>query len=332
MSSVFSKILPGHCSDDFPEVMLAPMSGITDRPFRRAVRRAGGGMVVSEMIASHAVLNDVKPEMEKLRFSASEEAPLSIQLAGWDPLIMAEAAKIAEQLGASMIDINMGCPAKKVTGRMAGSALMAEPERAGEICAAVVQAVSVPVSLKMRLGVDEQHQNADKIAVLAEQAGICMLAIHARTRAQMYKGHARWKLAQTAIDAVNIPVFINGDIHSAQDAIRARKASSAQGVMVGRAAQGKPWLLRQIHEELNGFDTIYAPDRKEIEWLISAHLDDVFSHYGSRGVKLVRKHLACYCDHLNNSEDLRSQWMRSETTQDVFQALASYFSVQEDAA
>ncbi len=332
MSSVFSKILASSGAESLPNVMLAPMSGITDRPFRRAVRRAGGGMVVSEMIASHAVLKEVKPEMEKMRFSAEEETPLSIQLAGWDPHIMAEAAKVAEQLGASMIDINMGCPAKKVTGRMAGSALMAEPQVAGDICNAVVNAVSVPVSLKTRLGVDENHQNVAQIATIAEQAGICMLAIHARTRAQMYKGNARWHLAKQAIQAVQIPVFINGDIEDATDAKAALQASSAQGVMIGRAAQGRPWLLAQLHAELEGDTSYKAPDMAQVKEYIYYHLEDVFSHYGSRGVRLVRKHLASYCDFLPLSAHLRQAWMKSETTAQIFDALNGYFMLQDSAA
>lgn len=330
--SIFAQILPHSAASSFPNVMLAPMSGITDRPFRRAVRRAGGGMVVSEMVASHAVLNNVRPEMEKLRFSAQEEAPLSVQLAGWDPDIMAQAAQIAEQMGASMIDINMGCPAKKVTGRSAGSALMAEPERAAQICDAVVRAVNLPVSLKMRLGVDENHLNAAQIAQYAEQAGIVMLAIHARTRAQMYTGHARWAMAKEAVQSVHIPVFINGDICNAQDARQAMDYSHAHGVMIGRAAQGRPWLLRQIQAELEGDTQYQPPGLKEIRVLIHTHLEDVFSHYGQRGIRLVRKHLASYCDGLPHSLALREQWMCAETMDDIFEASERYFTMQEAAA
>ena len=167
--------------------VLAPMSGITDQPFRRIVRSLGGGLVVSEMIASHAVLNSLKKEIRKLKFSAKEEAPLSIQLAGWEPDVMAEAAKISEQLGASLIDINLGCPAKKVTGRYSGSALMQYPEQTADICSAVVNSVSVPVTLKMRLGWNDKNKNAPEIGMIAEDVGVKMLVVHGRTRNQMYR-------------------------------------------------------------------------------------------------------------------------------------------------
>ncbi len=329
MGQIFQSILPDCAA--LPDIVLAPMSGITDRPFRRAVRRAGGGLVVSEMIASHAILSEITSEMAKLQFSASEEHPVSIQLAGHDPQIMAEAAHIAEQLGASMIDINLGCPAKKVTGRQAGSALMAEPERAGAIFSAVKQAVSCPVSVKMRLGVDEQHLNARDIAKIAEQAGISMLTIHARTRAQMYKGAARWHMAAEAIAAVSIPVLINGDIGSADDAKQALAACGADGVMIGRAAQGQPWLLQQIDAEMNGQE--YCPPSAALKHeYIVVHLDEMMTQYGAIGLRLARKHMASYCDYLPHSEHLRSVMLGANTPQQVFAALHDYFSKMDAVA
>jgi tRNA-dihydrouridine synthase B len=309
-----------------PDVVLAPMSGITDRAFRTAVRASGGGLVVSEMVASHAMLTDVRAEMQKLQFNAAAEAPVAIQIAGWDPLMMAEAAKMAEHMGACLIDINMGCPAKKVTGRASGSALMKEPVLAGEICAAVVDAVRLPVSLKTRLGWDDQHRNAPEIAYIAEESGISLITIHGRTRTQMYKGSANWTEIANVVQAVSIPVLANGDIVSPDDAKSALIASKAQGVMVGRGTQGRPWLLAQIADHLAGHDIRSAPDMAFRYQQICQHLDMVLSDYGMRGVRLARKHLAAYCDYLPQSQNLRLIATQSDRPEPVFAALAEYFT------
>ena len=308
-----------------PDVVLAPMSGITDRAFRTAVRASGGGLVVSEMVASHAMLTDVRAEMQKLQFNAAAEAPVAIQIAGWDPVMMAEAAKMAEQMGACLIDINMGCPAKKVTGRASGSALMKEPVLAGEICSAVVDAVSLPVSLKTRLGWDDTHRNAPEIGYIAQESGISMITIHGRTRTQMYKGSANWHEIANVVQAVSIPVLANGDIVSPEDAKSALAASKAQGVMVGRGAQGRPWLLAQIADHVEGRDIRSAPDMAFRYQQICQHLDMLLTDYGMRGVRLARKHLAAYCDYLPQSQDLRLIATQSERPELVFAALAEYF-------
>ena len=272
--------------------ILAPMSGVTDWPFRRAVRRCGGGLVVTEMIASTAVLRDVKSEMRKLRTEAIAEVPLSIQLAGWEPMVMAEAAKICADLGASFIDINMGCPAKKVTGKSSGSALMRDPHLAGAIMAAVVDAVDVPVTLKMRLGWDDSNLNAPELAKVAENAGIKMLAIHGRTRCQMYNGAADWAKIADVVTAVDIPVVANGDITSLDTVQKAIDQSGAAGVMIGRGAQGRPWLLAQAGDFLAGQAVRPTPSIGTRHHLMRAHLDDMLSHYGTAAMRLARKHIA----------------------------------------
>ncbi|XDZ70902.1 tRNA dihydrouridine synthase DusB [Alphaproteobacteria bacterium LSUCC0744] len=306
--------------------ILAPMSGVTDWPFRRAVRRCGGGLVVTEMIASAAVLRDVRSEMRKLKTETQSEAPLSIQLAGWEPLVMAEAAKICADLGATFIDINMGCPAKKVTGKLSGSALMRDPHLAGVIMAAVVNAVDVPVTLKMRLGWDDDSLNAPILAKMAEDTGIKMLAIHGRTRCQMYNGAADWGKIADVVNRVDIPVVANGDITCLDTVRRAVAESGAAGVMIGRGAQGRPWLLAQAGDLLAGKAVRATPSIAMRHQLMRAHLDDMLSHYGTAAMRLARKHIAWYAHGLPGAAELRDIANNSTDAAQVFAAVDQFFA------
>ena len=309
--------------------ILAPMSGVTDWPFRRAVRRCGGGLVVTEMIASAAVLRDVRSEMRKLKTEAKSEAPLSIQLAGWEPLVMAEAAKICADLGATFIDINMGCPAKKVTGKLSGSALMRDPHLAGAIMAAVVNAVDVPVTLKTRLGWDDDSLNAPIFAKMAEDTGIKMLAIHGRTRCQMYNGAADWGKIADVVNRVDIPVVANGDITCLDTVRRAVAESGAAGVMIGRGAQGRPWLLAQAGDLLAGKAVRATPSIAMRHQLMRAHLDDMLSHYGTAAMRLARKHIAWYAHGLPGAAELRDIANNSTDAAQVFAAVDQFFATLE---
>ena len=325
MTGILDQILGLSGKNSIPDVVLAPMSGITDRPFRRAVRRAGGGLVISEMVASHAMLTDIRTEMKKISADLRSETPIGLQIVGWDPQMMADAAQIAEQLGVSLIDINMGCPAKKVTGRVSGSALMREPDRVKRICDAVVRAVSLPVTLKTRLGWDDASLNAPEIGQIAEQAGVRLVTIHGRTRCQMYKGHADWLAVKAVVNSVQIPVFVNGDITSCETAKTALKASRAAGVMVGRAAMGQPWLLAQIADYISGLPVRLVPNMLQRNLMMIKHLTDITNEKGEMGFRSARKHFASYCDHLEESDELRAVAMRTSSASELKDAIFKYF-------
>jgi tRNA-dihydrouridine synthase B len=305
--------------------ILAPMSGVTDLPFRQAVRRCGGGLVVTEMIASAAVLFEVRSELRKLKSVAWEEFPLSIQLAGWDPLVMAEAAKICEGLGATFIDINMGCPAKKITGKLSGSALMRDLPLATAIMQAVKSAVSVPVTLKMRLGWDNDSLNAVELGQIAEDIGLSMIAVHGRTRCQMYSGKADWSKIAAVVDAVSIPVIANGDIRCLNTAANAIAASGAAGLMLGRGAQGHPWLLAQIGDFLAGQQVRASPSIQQRHHLLRMHLNDMIAYYDSSAMRLARKHIAWYSHGLPGAAELRDKANNTADAAEVFRAVEWFF-------
>jgi tRNA-dihydrouridine synthase B len=279
-----------------PPVFLAPLAGITDLPFRRLVARFGAGLVVSEMVASEEVVR-ARPEARARAELGFGEQATSVQLAGRDPYWMAEGARFVEAQGARIIDINMGCPSKRVTTGLCGSALLRDLDLALRLIEAVVGAVSVPVTLKTRLGWDDSLHNAPELARRAEGAGIRMVTIHGRTRCQFYKGRADWAAIRAVKEAVSIPVIANGDITDSDSASQALRLSGADGVMVGRGAQGAPWRLARIAHDLYGAPAPDVPDGGRLGRMILEHYDDMLGFYGrDLGLRMARKHLGWYLD------------------------------------
>ena len=304
--SVLKPIQVGPVRIDSP-VILAPMTGVTDLPFRRAVKRYGAGLTVSEMIASQAMIRETRQSLQKSLWDQSEQ-PVSLQLAGCEPKVMAEAARLNEQRGAAIIDINMGCPVKKVVNGEAGSALMRDLPLAAAIVEATVEAVNVPVTLKMRMGWDHSSLNAPELARIAESAGVKMITVHGRTRCQMYKGDADWRFVRKVKDAVSIPVIVNGDICSVEDARSALRQSGADGVMIGRGAYGRPWLLAQAMAELTKDGAWSEPSLDEQLEVMLGQYDEMLSLYGRHtGVNLARKHIGWYTKGLPGSAELRNR-------------------------
>jgi tRNA-dihydrouridine synthase B len=311
-------------------LFVAPMAGVTDRPFRQLCKRLGAGYAVSEMIASNAMLWNSEKTLRRSNHDGEVE-PISVQIAGADPEMMAGAAKLNVERGAQIIDINMGCPAKKVCNVAAGSALLQNEALVAQIVTAVVNAVgvgpsAVPVTLKIRTGWDREHKNALNIAKIAEDAGISMLTIHGRTRADLYHGQAEYDTIAAVKNAISIPVVANGDINSPEKAAEVLRLTGADAIMIGRAAQGRPWIFREINNFLKTGEHLPAPEINEIAGIMNDHLLEHYEFYGEYvGLRTARKHIAWYCRGLRNSHAFRHHMNTLESCEEQLAAVNRFF-------
>ena len=307
------------------KLWVAPMAGVTDRPFRQLCKHFGADHAVSEMISADQSLRVSKKSLRRADFTG-EIAPISVQIAGSDPQKLAEAARYQVDNGAQIIDINMGCPVKKVCNKLAGSALLQDEVLVGEILDAVVNAVNVPVTLKTRLGFLNGAENIHRIAECAEKAGIAALAIHGRTREDMYLGHARYALIRQVKQKLSIPIIANGDIDSPEKAAFVLRETGADAIMIGRAAQGRPWIFREIAHYLATGELLPSPEVIEIKEVLLGHLDELYQFYGEySGCRIARKHIAWYTKGLHASNEFRQAMYAVESTVDQAEVTRQYF-------
>jgi tRNA-dihydrouridine synthase B len=306
-------------------IALAPMAGVTDRPFRQLCRELGAGYVVTEMVTSNPQLRHTRKTSWRSDFEG-EAAPIAVQIVGSEPEKLAQAAIYNVELGAQIIDINMGCPAKKVCGKLGGSALLSDTQLVQEILKAVVKSVDVPVTLKIRTGPDRGNRNGVEVARIAESCGVSALAVHGRTRADRFKGEAEYQTIREICDSISIPVFANGDLNSAPQAQQILDYTGAQGLMVGRGAQGNPWIFREFSHFLQTGEILSPPQEQEIYSVMCDHLNRLHQFYGAiHGVRVARKHIGWYLKNQPGSEHVLYDLMRVQTAEEQFQLLERHF-------
>jgi len=306
-------------------IALAPMAGVTDRPFRQLCRKLGAAYAVTEMVTSNPQLRNTRKTTWRSNFDG-EPAPLAVQIVGSEPGRLADAARYNVELGAQIIDINMGCPAKKVCGKLGGSALLSDIVLVGQILKAVVAAVDVPVTLKIRTGPDISNRNGPEVAKIAESCGISALAVHGRTRAERFSGEAEYETIRTICDNISIPVFANGDVTTALQARQVLDYTGAEGLMIGRGAQGNPWIFRELSHFLRTGEELAAPVPAEVHAVMQNHLQRLHDFYGEfHGVRVARKHIGWYLKDHPNSKPVLYDLMRVQTAEEQFRLLEQHF-------